>query len=450
MRGIRSLMVLFTIGLALLAGGIGGVAGSFTDSEDSLANSFLAWTSTQWLQTTQADFEAGIPIQADTRSSSDNVVLARDSRIYAFQGGSVSFWAYGVPGNAWTSMTNAPNAVGTGGALAYDGSRYIYAFRGGGSRTFWRYDTTLGTWQARRNAPANVGAGGALSYDGSGYVFALRGNATNAFWRYDIANNVWATMATTPANVAAGGALANDGAGYIYALRGNNRAVFWRYDILNNVWATMANAPANVGAGGALTYDGAAYIYAFRGANRAVFWRYDIGNNSWAAMAAAPAAVGAGGALAYAGSGYIYGFRGNGTTAFWRYDALANSWTTMANALGNVAAGGSLAFVGANTHVNVATIASQVRDTGTVGATWDALFWDETLPTDNTDITFEVRASDTLFAADNATLSWIPVGGTSPVTSGLPSGQYMQWRATLTTLDIMVTPILEEVRVYHY
>jgi hypothetical protein len=149
-------------------------------------------------------------------------------------------------------------------------------------------------------------------------------------------------------------------------------------------------------------------------------------------------------------SGYIYGFRGNGTTAFWRYDALANSWTTMANALGNVAAGGSLAFVGANTYVNVATIASQVRDTGTVGATWDALFWDETLPTDNTDITFEVRASDTLFAANNATLPWISVGGTSPVTSGLPSGQYMQWRATLTTLDIMVTPILKEVRVYHY
>ncbi len=69
-----------------------------------------------------------------------------------------------------------------------------------------------------------------------------------------------------------------------------------------------------------------------------------------------------------------------------------------------------------------ATIASQVRDTGTAGARWDALFWDETLPTDNTDITFEVRASDTLFAADNATLAWTPVGGTSPVTSGLPFG----------------------------
>ncbi len=112
--------------------------------------------------------------------------------------------------------------------------------------------------------------------------------------------------------------------------------------------------------------------------------------------------------------------------------------------------GGALAFVGASTYVNSATIASQVRDTGTAGARWDALFWDETLPTDNTDITFEVRASDTLFAADNTTLAWTFVGGTSPVTSGLPSGRYMQWRATLTTLDITVTPLLQEVRLYHY
>ena len=45
--------------LLLLAGGIGEVAGSFADTETSLANIFQAWTSTVWVQTTQADFEAG-------------------------------------------------------------------------------------------------------------------------------------------------------------------------------------------------------------------------------------------------------------------------------------------------------------------------------------------------------------------------------------------------------
>jgi hypothetical protein len=95
------------------------------------------------------------------------------------------------------------------------------------------------------------------------------------------------------------------------------------------------------------------------------------------------------------------------------------------------------------------TIASQVWDTGNPGARWDGLFWDETLPS-NTDITFEVRASDTVFAKDAATPSWTSVGGTSPVTSGLPSGQYKQWWATLTTSDTSQTPTLHEVRVYYY
>ncbi len=94
------------------------------------------------------------------------------------------------------------------------------------------------------------------------------------------------------------------------------------------------------------------------------------------------------------------------------------------------------------------SIASQVLNTGIAGARWDALFWDKTLEA-STNITFEVRASDTL-TAGFPDASWVPVGGASPVTSGLPSGQYMQWRATLTTSDTSKTPTLHEVRVYHY
>jgi outer membrane protein assembly factor BamB len=405
MRGTRWLIVVFTLGLALLAGGIGEVAGSFADSETSLANSLRAWTSTAWAQTTQADFEVGIiPSQADTRSRPGDVGLAKRNRIFAFQGGSATFWAYGVPDNLWTSMTGTPNAVGAGSALAYDGLQYVYALRGNNTTAFWRYDTALNAWAVRAAAPLAVGTGGALAYDGSSYI---------------------------------------------YALRGNNQTTFWRYDTVLNSWALRAAVPAAVAAGAALIYDGSRYIYAFRGNNQTAFWRYDTALNSWAVMATAPARVGAGGALACDSLGYVYGFRGSNSTAFWKYNVLGNSWTAMANALGNVANGGALAFAGANTYVNTAAIASQVRDTGTVGAGWDGLFWDETLPL-NTDITFEVRASDTLFAAGDVTPTWVSVGGTSPVTSGLPSGRYMQWRATLTTSDIMVTPLLNEVRVYYY
>jgi len=105
-------------------------------------------------------------------------------------------------------------------------------------------------------------------------------------------------------------------------------------------------------------------------------------------------------------------------------------------------------YASQSVYVSSGTIASQVLNTGVDGARWDALFWDETRPS-NTDITFEVRANDTPFAKDAASPSWTPVGGDSPVTSGLPPGRYMQWQATLTTSDPSQTPTLHEVRVYY-
>ena len=247
--------------------------------------------------------------------------------------------------------------------------------------------------------------------------------------------------------VGAGGALAYDNTQYIYALRGGGNTTFWRYDTVGNTWTSMRVTPAAVNAGGALAYVGG-YVYAFQGGGSNTFWRYSIAGDNWTAMTSAPAAVNAGGALAYDGSGYIYAFQG-GSNTFWRYDVLNNRWAAMATPTGAVAAGGALAFVPGSTYVDSATVASQVLNTNTPGDRWNALFWDRTLPA-NTNITFEVRASDNSFAADNATLPWISVGGTSPVTSGLPSGQYMQWRATLTTTNTAVTPLLAEVRLYHY
>ena len=451
MRGKLLFTVIASLGLALLAGNTALAAG-FLDQETSIGNTFQAWTSTPWVQTTQPDFEAGSLGQVDTASSPGDVKLAtvgNADRIYAFQGGSTAFWRYNITGNSWTPMAVAPAAVGAGGALAYDGSSYIYAFRGGGSTAFWRYDIAGNSWTAMANAPANVGTGGALAYYSSGYVYGFGGNGTTNFWRYDIAGNSWTAMTNAPATVAAGGALACSSSGYVYGFRGNTTATFWRYNIAGNSWTPMTNAPATVAAGGALAYDSSGYVYGFRGNTTATFWRYSIAGNSWTAMTNAPATVAAGGALARDRSGYVYGFRGNARTTFWRYSIAGNSWTAMTNAPANVAAGGALAFVAVNVYASSATIASQVRDTGVAGARWDGLFWDETLPS-NTNVTFEVRASDTLFAKDAATPSWTPVGGTSPVTSGLPSGRYMQWRATLTTSDTSKTPSLHSVTIYHY
>jgi len=112
---------------------------------------------------------------------------------------------------------------------------------------------------------------------------------------------------------------------------------------------------------------------------------------------------------------------------------------------------GDIKLATMGSYVASGTIASQVLGTGIAGARWDALFWDETLQ-GNTDITFEVRASNSSFvpSTPSGTLPWISIVGNSPITSGLPSGQYMQWRATLTTLDTSETPTLHEVRIYYY
>ena len=75
---------------------------------------------------------------------------------------------------------------------------------------------------------------------------------------------------------------------------------------------------------------------------------------------------------------------------------------------------------------------------------------EQSKPAQIIDFIFEVRASDTPFLKDAATPLWTIVGGTSPISTGLPSGRYIQWRARLTTSDTANTPTLHEVRVYYY
>jgi hypothetical protein len=89
---------------------------------------------------------------------------------------------------------------------------------------------------------------------------------------------------------------------------------------------------------------------------------------------------------------------------------------------------------------SVNTIASDVYNTGHAGAGWDLLGNSSSLLA-NTSIIFEVRASDTLFDKNDSTPAW----QTSSVIPAI-NGTYIQWRATLSTTDGSVTPVLSEVR----
>jgi hypothetical protein len=165
-------------------------------------------------------------------------------------------------------------------------------------------------------------------------------------------------------------------------------------------------------------------------------------------MTSTPAAINSGGALVSDNGNNIYAFNGS-SQKFWVYNIFANTWNDadVSDPPGSVGWGGSLTYVaGSSGYISRGTLASQVNDTRTAGARWDLLLWDSTTVA-GTNITFEVRASNTRFTKTATLPAWQQSGWPSPVNSGLPYGRYHQWRATLSTGNSSRTPILNEVRV---
>lgn len=93
------------------------------------------------------------------------------------------------------------------------------------------------------------------------------------------------------------------------------------------------------------------------------------------------------------------------------------------------------------------TQTSDVLTTGSTATKFVRLAWTETLPV-GSDITFEVRASDTSFVKTDVSPSWVSLGSAnSPasLTGALPDAyQYFQWRATLSGTEV-VTSALHDV-----
>ena len=411
------------------------------------------WQSYVWTQTTQADFLAGVPGNVNLSASPGSIIL--DNRtvgasIFATSGSSTNFLQYYISNDTWVTRANTLASVGLGGGARRIGLGNISAVRGGNTNNFWIYNLSTNTWSAKAVIPVNVNTGGTLSdYTESGNISTLRGSGTNTFWMYNISRNNWSRMANAPGNVGAGGALAFIGSGNISALRGAATRDFWVYNISRNNWSRMANAPGNVGAGGALAFDNRNYVYAFNGTNTRNFWRYNISANSWSSLAIIPGNVGSGGSLVSDTGNYIYAFNGSSRPSFWRYQIDLNSWSdaAVANPTRNVGSGGSLTYVaGSSGYFPSGSLASAVYDTGIAGGRWEMLSWDNS-PITDTNITFEARASDSVFAKNDVIPAWQQSGWPSPVNSGLPSGRYLQWRATLSTGNSSRTPILNEVRI---
>jgi len=155
--------------------------------------------------------------------------------------------------------------------------------------------------------------------------------------------------------------------------------------------------------------------------------------------------VGNGGGFSHGGSAVIYSINGNGQRLFYTYNRTLNSWGQETMLPVPVNTGGCVLSVPSfmiGYHLS-GTFTSVTFDTGRAGTRVLQAFWDRTLPA-GTEVTIEVRVSNILSGG-------APAGPwTSPSPEDRIEGRYVQWRATLTTTNALVTPALQEVRVYHY
>jgi len=146
---------------------------------------------------------------------------------------------------------------------------------------------------------------------------------------------------------------------------------------------------------------------------------------------------------ANSGPSYTAGSSGDGNYISQAYGSFPVTWSggTSTNEKWSI-------YASYTTYTITGTLESQSFDSVKM-TRWQSLEWDETLPSGNTDITLEVATS-----SDNSI--WSPWQLSSNDVSigidltSLPETRYIKWKATLTTTNNNETPQLHEVRVKYY
>jgi hypothetical protein len=480
MKGKKWLILVIALGIVLLSSGIGVTQSSFADPESTTGNDFQAWTSSQWVQTTRGDFEAGVLNNVDTSSSPGDVRLATMSNWYDIS------WSRRAPitvNNSGSGLTDYQVRVD----VTYDADmqsdfddiRFADA-NGSSLLSYWRESYTASASAIFWVKVPSVPSGNKtiyMYYGNAAASSASDGNTTFVFfddfsgdlskWNIHIDTDVAITSSygnPAPSLEISGGITSSP---YGFAVIGSDATYtgFQNGIIEADVFPATEALPEIIFRGNYSANTGYKGRWDCRSGSESPWMKPPY--SGWAAFGTAVARFGIANQwekakLVVNGSTFMIYSNGNlkSTVTDTQYSGpgeigLANHYGTYAR-FDNVrvrkyASPEPLTTVGSEQGMNVSTgtIASQVLNTGVAGARWDALFWDETLES-GTNITFQVRARNTSFAKDAASPSWTLVGETSPVTSGLPSGRYMQWQATLTTSDTSKTPTLHEVRVYHY
>jgi hypothetical protein len=502
MKGKKWLILAIALGIILLSSSIGVTHSSFVDQESSTGNDFQAWASTQWVQTTRGDFEAGVLNNVDTSSSPGNVKLATISNWYncnwQYRKSHVVESASGAGTNYQVRLivhqgsgTDAGNDVYLSdhceddfGDIRFTGSDgtteldyWLESYTSGDEATFW---IKVADDLSNSNATIYIyygNSGASATSDGANTFPDLftdfPGDSLPSGWQVDgdtvgsmvIENSLLKLTARKEAS----GSWLKRGVKTSSSVWTNDRALMFRIDSINYYPEVTDRRRWFLGGE---AYNFFLEFQSWGDKVRVCDWNkydeyspcdYTGGEVVWLAKESGNNGVAyyyVDGNLVdildeeglhpdHAFSDFTVVFNVQvGMNAMPDVDYTYIDWVAIRKFVYPEPANGDWGGEESQ-YLSLGTIASKVRNTGVAGARWDALFWDETLES-SANITFHVRASDTSFAKDASSPSWTLAGDTSPVTSGLPSGQYMQWRATLTTSDTSKTPTLHEVRVYHY
>jgi hypothetical protein len=484
-------ILLASLILALLAGDFGVTGASFTDGESSVGNVLQAWLPSMWVQTYQADFAAGVLNNVDITTSLDNVIITSASNWYDVN------WSRRAPvdiNNPGSNLTNYQVRVD----ITYDAdmqpdfsdirfldsdnstelSHWRESYTASTSATFWVRVPSIPSGTKTIYLYYGNPAASSASDGWSTFEFFDDFSAGLGQWTIDAENTDKVYISTGAGNPSP--SLRHD------PDSSQTKNGYFDTRLITNTYQMLD---------GIIEYD--VYLAGTRRIIHQLGWRVPSLNFENGYCWRLQTAEADGGHLRFTG-------RASWSTFGTPFNFVsANTWHSVKEIVsGSTYTGyvdGGIAYSGTNStkltadylvshvhgvsldassyvlvdnirvrqyvspeptsnmgpeessgYVSVGTLASKVFDTGVASATWNGLSWDETLTT-GTDITFEVRASDTPFAKDtpSGTLPWIPIGGTSPVISGLPSGRYMQWQATLTTSDPNNTPTLHEVIFYY-
>ncbi|HPT66181.1 MAG TPA: fibronectin type III domain-containing protein [Candidatus Woesebacteria bacterium] len=188
-----------------------------------------------------------------------------------------------------TKMADAPGGFYSGGDLTYDSvANKIYAITNPNYRKLFVYDIATDVWSEEINdpPPADAADGGAMSFDGSKYIYWIRGIG-QSFYRFDtqgVGTSKWSKLPNVPLAIGAGGDLVVKG-DYIYSLRGAASTSFLRFDIGTTTWSDVA--VADLPSGMTVTTDGFLVdlggnkLMACRGNNTNTCYEYSISDNSW-------------------------------------------------------------------------------------------------------------------------------------------------------------------------